>query len=38
MAAQGRVDDNIETIKKRFRVFVEQSMPVIDEYKTLSKV
>lgn len=35
---QGRVDDNIETIKKRFRVFVEQSMPVIQTYEAVGKV
>jgi len=27
----GRSDDNIETIKKRFRTFREQTMPVIDD-------
>lgn len=35
---QGRSDDNIETIKKRFRVFMEQSMPVVAEYKKIDKV
>ncbi|KAK2768755.1 bifunctional uridylate/adenylate kinase [Arachnomyces sp. PD_36] len=34
----GRSDDNIESIKKRFRVFQEQSMPVVDYYDTLGKV
>lgn len=34
---QGRSDDNIETIKKRFRVFVEQSLPVITHYRSLGK-
>ena len=29
----GRADDNEETIVKRFRTFVESSMPVIDHYK-----
>jgi len=28
----GRTDDNAATIKKRFKTFVEQSMPVIDVY------
>ncbi|KAJ3092247.1 hypothetical protein HK102_009381 [Quaeritorhiza haematococci] len=28
----GRADDNIETIKKRFKTFVETSYPVIEEY------
>jgi len=35
---QGRSDDNIETIKKRFKVFVEQSLPVISYYEKLGKV
>ena len=29
--SSGRSDDNAETIRKRFRTFVEESMPVIDE-------
>ncbi|KAJ3071274.1 hypothetical protein HDU98_005584 [Podochytrium sp. JEL0797] len=29
----GRADDNIDTIKKRFKTFEEQSMPVIEYYK-----
>lgn len=35
---EGRTDDNIETIKKRFKVFKDQSMPVIEYYKSQSKV
>lgn len=35
---QGRADDNIETIKKRFKVFLEQSLPVIAHYGVLGKV
>jgi adenylate kinase family enzyme len=35
---QGRVDDNIETIRKRFRVFVESSLPVIEHYSSKDKV
>lgn len=35
---QGRVDDNIETIKKRFRTFVESSLPVIEHYSSKNKV
>lgn len=35
---QGRVDDNIETIRKRFKVFVESSLPVITHYESFGKV
>ena len=35
---QGRTDDNDETIKKRFRVFVESSVPVVDYYEAKGKV
>lgn len=31
----GRSDDNVESIKKRFKTFKEVSMPVIDHYATL---
>ncbi|KAL4402323.1 bifunctional uridylate/adenylate kinase [Malassezia pachydermatis] len=34
----GRSDDNIESIKKRFRTFVETSMPVVDYQRTQNKV
>lgn len=34
----GRTDDNIESIKKRFRTFVETSMPVITYYSAKGKV
>lgn len=29
----GRADDNAESIKKRFRTFVETSMPVVDKFE-----
>ncbi|XP_065021067.1 UMP-CMP kinase 4-like [Musa acuminata AAA Group] len=35
---QGRDDDNIETIRKRFRVFVESSLPVVEYYDMKGKV
>ncbi|KAL3159798.1 UMP-CMP kinase 3 [Trebouxia sp. C0009 RCD-2024] len=35
---EGRTDDNIESIKKRFRVFVESSMPVIKHYEGKGKL
>jgi len=34
----GREDDNEESIKKRFRVYTEQTMPVIEHYNKLHKV
>lgn len=34
----GRSDDNAESIKKRFRTFVETSMPVVDHFGTEGKV
>ncbi|KAK9713870.1 hypothetical protein RND81_06G056300 [Saponaria officinalis] len=35
---QGREDDNIETIRKRFKVYLESSLPVIEHYNSLGKV
>lgn len=34
----GRSDDNAESIRKRFRTFVETSMPVVDYYESQNKV
>lgn len=34
----GRVDDNIDSIKKRFQTFVKTSMPVIEYYEAKGKV
>lgn len=34
----GRADDNIESIKKRFRVFIETSMPVVEYFEKQGKV
>lgn len=34
----GRSDDNIESIKKRFRTFVETSMPVVNEFEEQGRV
>lgn len=31
---EGRTDDNIETIRKRFKVFIESSMPVVSHYES----
>nr|CAD1826602.1 unnamed protein product [Ananas comosus var. bracteatus] len=35
---QGRVDDNIETISKRLRVYFDSTLPVIDYYSSRGKV
>ncbi|KAG9135423.1 hypothetical protein Leryth_007181 [Lithospermum erythrorhizon] len=35
---QGREDDNIETIRKRFKVYLESSLPVIEYYNAKGKV
>ncbi|KAI0193163.1 uridylate kinase [Astrocystis sublimbata] len=34
----GREDDNAESIRKRFRTFIETSMPVVDYYEKQDKV
>jgi len=34
----GRVDDNIESLRKRFKVFEEQTQPVIEHYRRISKL
>jgi UMP-CMP kinase len=34
----GRSDDNEESIKKRFKTFVETSMPVVDYFEKQGKV
>lgn len=34
----GRTDDNIESIRKRFRTFKETSYPVVEHFRTLGKV
>jgi adenylate kinase family enzyme len=33
----GRADDNADTIRKRFKTFLEQSLPVKDHYLKLNK-
>ncbi|OAY64655.1 putative UMP/CMP kinase 3 [Ananas comosus] len=35
---QGRVDDNIETISKRLRVYFDSTLPVIDYYSSRGRV
>ena len=34
----GRADDNAESIRKRFRTFIETSMPVVNYYEDQGKV
>ena len=34
----GRVDDNEETIRKRFHTFQQATLPVIKHYQQLNKV
>ncbi|KAF1830025.1 adenylate kinase isoenzyme 1 [Decorospora gaudefroyi] len=34
----GRADDNAESIKKRFKTFVETSMPVVNEFESQDRV
>lgn len=34
----GRTDDNVESIKKRFRTFIETSMPVVEYFDKAGKV
>lgn len=34
----GRADDNADSIKKRFKTFVETSMPVVDYFESKGKV
>ena len=34
----GRVDDNLESIIKRFKTFVEQTMPIVEMYEKQGKV
>jgi len=37
-ATSGRVDDNVETIKKRLETFRKQTQPVVDYYKQKGKL
>ncbi|XP_059275768.1 UMP-CMP kinase 3-like isoform X2 [Lycium ferocissimum] len=35
---EGREDDNIETIRKRFKVFMESTLPTVEYYESKGKV
>merc|ERR1719433_794794 len=34
----GRSDDNIETIRKRFKTYMDETMPIVEKFKTEGKV
>jgi UMP-CMP kinase len=34
----GRADDNIESIKKRFKTFLDTSLPVVNEFEAQDRV
>ncbi|OAY78373.1 putative UMP/CMP kinase 4 [Ananas comosus] len=38
VSSKGRVDDNINTIIKRLRVYFDSTLPVIDYYSSRGKV
>ncbi|XP_055332221.1 adenylate kinase isoenzyme 1-like [Paramacrobiotus metropolitanus] len=33
----GRLDDNVDTIRKRLQTFADQTIPVVEHYKTINK-
>lgn len=37
-AGSGRTDDNMESLKKRFNTYMNDTMPIIHHYKELDKV
>lgn len=37
-AGSGRTDDNMESLKKRFDTYMNDTMPIIDHYRSLNKV
>eukprot|EP00916_Digyalum_oweni_P024118 GHVL01039902.1.p1 GENE.GHVL01039902.1~~GHVL01039902.1.p1 ORF type:complete len:199 (-),score=60.40 GHVL01039902.1:92-688(-) len=36
--SSNRIDDNIDSIKKRFRTFMDDTMPVVNMYKKMNKL
>ena len=36
--SSGRTDDNMESLKKRFRIFESETLPVIEHYEKKNKV
>lgn len=37
-AGSGRTDDNLESLKKRFDTYMNDTMPIIEHYRSLNKV
>jgi UMP-CMP kinase len=37
-AGSGRTDDNLESLKKRFNTYMNDTMPIIEHYRALGKV
>lgn len=37
-AGSGRTDDNMDSLKKRFDTYMNDTMPIIDHYRGLGKV
>jgi UMP-CMP kinase len=35
--SSGRTDDNIESIRKRFKTYIDQTMPIIEQYNKQGK-
>ena len=34
----GRSDDNVDSIRKRFKVFIESTMPIVDHFRDQGKL
>lgn len=37
-AGSGRTDDNMDSLKKRFNTYINDTMPIINHYRSLGKV
>ena len=37
-AGSGRTDDNMESLKKRFNTYINDTMPIINYYRSMNKV
>jgi UMP-CMP kinase len=37
-AGSGRTDDNLESLKKRFNTYLNDTMPIVEHYRSLDKV